>query len=237
MRRAVDDRGIDHAAFPGVLRPDERRQHADNEVQGAATDIAERGAPDRVVRAAMRQVIRRRLVSEDSRTDGDRAAMLQGWHDGPIAVVPELANAQHYEVPAGFFELILGPRLKYSSCLWTGAANLAGAEEAMLQTTAERAGIRNGMRILDLGSGWGSLSLWLAEHYPDAEIVAVSNSSSQGDFIRDRATARGLRNLQHQVIDVNQLDIDGQFDAIVSVEMLEHVRNHPRLLHRLRRAR
>lgn len=199
-----------------------------------AVTLAERGAPDGLVRAGMRRAIQNRLTAEEQRDDTDIAAMLAEWHTGPVALVPELANAQHYEVPASFYQLVLGPRLKYSSCLWpTRETDLATAEEEMLALTARRAGIENGMRILDLGSGWGSLSLWLAEHFPDSEILTVSNSVSQGDLIRSRAAAGRLQNIRHQVVDVNDLDVRGPFDAVVSVEMLEHVRNHPVLLQRL----
>lgn len=205
-----------------------------NTITQLAIALAERRAPDALVRAGMRGAIRNRLAAEGRRSDGDLTAMLADWHAGPIALVPQLANVQHYEVPAAFFEMVLGPRLKYSSCYWPSQeTDLATAEDAMLELTAQRAGIRNGMRVLDLGSGWGSLSLWLGEHFPDSEILAVSNSASQGDFIRSRAIASGLSNVRHQVIDVNDLSVSGPFDAVVSVEMLEHVRNHPALLRRL----
>ena len=205
-----------------------------NSITRLGIALAERGAPDTLVRAGMRRAIRNRLAEEEARRNTDLAATLAEWHSGPIALVPELANSQHYEVPAAFFELVLGPRLKYSSCYWPSAdTDLASAEDEMLALTAERAGIKDGMRILDLGSGWGSLSLWLAEHYPDSEILAVSNSASQGDFIRSRAASNGLNNIRHQVIDVNDLEVNGPFDAVISVEMLEHVRNHPALLRRL----
>jgi cyclopropane-fatty-acyl-phospholipid synthase len=195
---------------------------------------AERGLPDGWTRAGMRRVIAARLATEHGRTAAERAAMLQRWHDGPVALVPEVANEQHYEVPAEFFELILGPRLKYSSCLWEdGASTLGQAEDAMLRLTERRAGIVDGMRILDLGCGWGSLSLWLAERFPAASIVAVSNSASQGRFIAARASAGGLANVRHRVADVNDLELEGTFDAVVSVEMMEHVRNHPALLERV----
>jgi cyclopropane-fatty-acyl-phospholipid synthase len=198
-------------------------------------DAAERGLPDRLIRAGVRRVVRSRLTAEATRPMSERDAMLRRWQSGPVALVPDLAREQHYEVPAAFFELVLGPRLKYSSGWWgEGIETLSGAEEAMLGLTAERAGVEDGMRVLDLGCGWGSLSLWMAERYPGAEIVAVSNSVSQGDFIRRRAEERGLRNVEHHVIDVNHLEVEGRFDLIVSVELLEHVRNHPALLQRLR---
>ncbi len=162
--------------------------------------------------------------------------MLQAWHTGPIALVPERANRQHYEVPAAFYETILGPEMKYSSALFEdGAPNLATAEEAMMSVTAERTEIEDGMRILDLGCGWGSMSFFLAQRFPAATIVAVSNSRSQGAFIHERATRMGLSNVVHSVADVNDLELEGRFDAAVSIEMFEHVRNHPRLLERLSR--
>ena len=196
-----------------------------------ATAIAERGAPDSVVRAGIRRTIRARLAAETERDASERDAMLARWHHGPIALVPDLANEQHYEVPPEFFELILGPRLKYSSCLWPSGTNtLREAEEAMLRLSAERAGLEDGMRVLDLGSGWGSMSLWIAEQYPESEVVAVSNSAPQGAFIRRQAERRGLHNVQHIVRDVNALELAGRFDAVMSVEMFEHVRNHPVLL-------
>jgi cyclopropane-fatty-acyl-phospholipid synthase len=198
-------------------------------------DAAERGIPDPLVRAGVRRVVRSRLARERARRQSEREAMLRRWQAGPVALVPDVARQQHYDVPASFFEAMLGPRLKYSSCLWRdGASSLGEAEEAMLELTAQRAQIVDGMRILDLGCGWGSLSLWLAERYPGAHIVAVSNSVSQGEFIRSRAGRRGLRNVEHRVVDVNRLDLEGRFDAVVSVEMLEHVRNHPALLDRVR---
>lgn len=199
-----------------------------------AVELAERGAPDAVLRAGMRRAVATRLKAERSRPQAERSQLLGSWHRGPIAVMPDAANAQHYEVPASFFELVLGPGLKYSSCLWeTPAATLESAESAMLALTAERAGIEDGMRVLDLGCGWGSLSLWIAEHYPRTSVVAVSNSHSQGKLIMRKAEQNGLSNVEHHVIDVNDLRLSGKFDAIVSVEMLEHVRNHPALLERL----
>ena len=196
-----------------------------------AIGVAERGAPDSVVRAAIRRTIGARLTAESGRDVAERDAMLARWHESPIALVPAVANEQHYEVPPEFFELILGPRMKYSSCLWPSGTNTLGAaEEAMLALSAERADLEDGMRVLDLGSGWGSMSLWIAEQYPASEVVAVSNSAPQAAFIRRQAERRGLHNVQHLVRDVNSLELEGRFDAVVSVEMFEHVRNHPALL-------
>jgi cyclopropane-fatty-acyl-phospholipid synthase len=193
--------------------------------------IAERGAPDSVVRAGMRLAIKQRLRAESRRPHDERRAWLNEWWSGPVALVPDEANAQHYEVPAEFFELVLGPRLKYSSCLYeVGVQGLAAAEAAMLTRTCETAGVEDGMKVLDLGCGWGSLSLWIAEHYPSCEVVAVSNSHGQGEFIAERAASLDLDNVEHRVMDVNRFDVEGSFDLVTSVEMFEHVRNHPQLL-------
>lgn len=161
-------------------------------------------------------------------------ALLARMNSGPIAEVPEVANEQHYELPARFMELILGPRMKYSGCLWfRGAQSLAEAEEAMLELTCERAGIRDGMRILDLGCGWGSLSLWIAERYPNTKIVGISNSSSQRAHIEARRDALGLANLEVITADINGFVPEGRFDRVVSIEMFEHMRNWTELLRRI----
>ncbi len=199
-----------------------------------AIAAAERGLPDHILRQGCRYVVRQRLKEEAGMPAAERAAVLRRWHAGPIALAPEQANEQHYEVPAEFFEVVLGPHLKYSSCLWEDdTTDLADAEEAMLALSAERAGIEDGMRVLDLGCGWGSMSLYLGERFPGADVVAVSNSESQGDFIRKRAAGKGLTNVTHHRADVNSLDVAGEFDAVVSIESMEHVRNHPALLDRL----
>jgi cyclopropane-fatty-acyl-phospholipid synthase len=161
-------------------------------------------------------------------------ALVARMSSGPIAEVPEKANEQHYELPARFLELILGPRMKYSGCLWSaGVASLPEAEEAMLALTCERAQVADGMRILDLGCGWGSLSLWLAERYPAASVVAVSNSAGQREWIERRCSARGLRNLSVVTADVNAFEPSGAFDRVMSIEMFEHMRNWQALLGRV----
>jgi cyclopropane-fatty-acyl-phospholipid synthase len=153
---------------------------------------------------------------------------------GPVAEVPEAANEQHYELPPEFLGLFLGPRRKYSGCLFeSDAATLAMAEEAMLELTCKRAGIEDGQRILELGCGWGSLTLWLAETYPNAEIVAVSNAANQREFIKDVAAERGFQNLTVITQDMNDFEPEGKFDRVVSVEMFEHMRNWKELLRRI----
>lgn len=196
--------------------------------------------PDPLVRFGIRRLLAGRLAGERKRHATDPRARLARLRAelaaAPIAPLPEAANAQHYEVPAEFFELVLGPRLKYSSAYWPdGVQDLGAAEEAMLALTAERAGIADGQAILDLGCGWGSLSLWIAERFPRARVLAVSNSESQGEFIRAAAARRGLVNVRHRVADINTLELDERFDRIVSVEMFEHLRNYPALFDRLER--
>lgn len=153
----------------------------------------------------------------------------------PIAEHVDDANAQHYEVPAAFFDLVLGPQRKYSCCLFKSPGDdLAIAEEQALAETAAHAGLADGQSILELGCGWGSLSLWMARHYPAARIVAVSNSHSQREFIEGRARAQGLVNLSVVTADMNGFAPQDRFDRIVSVEMFEHMLNWRSLLARVR---
>jgi cyclopropane-fatty-acyl-phospholipid synthase len=154
----------------------------------------------------------------------------------PIAINTADANLQHYELPCAFFELVLGPHLKYSSGYYRNSTDsLDQAEAHMLQLTVERAGLENGDRILELGCGWGSLSLWMAERFPRSRITAVSNSRTQKRFIDARAAERGFKNLEVVTCDVNQLSFPAgaEFDRVVSVEMFEHMRNYERLLRKI----
>jgi len=202
-------------------------------------DLAEAGwIPDGAIRLGIRRMLRERLrevTAEgcEGRTQR-KAALIEQLAAGPIAVSPEAANEQHYEVEPGFFEQVLGPHLKYSCGWWgPGVRDLAGAEEAMLRLTARRAGLRDGMRVLDLGCGWGSFGLWAAERLPGSRVLAVSNSKLQREWIAGRAARRGLRNLEVRTADVNDFDPEERFDRVVSVEMFEHVRNHDLLLARI----
>jgi cyclopropane-fatty-acyl-phospholipid synthase len=202
-------------------------------------EIAERAAvPDAVLRRAIRVRVARR-VRDESRggveAQSERLRALIADSDrGVIAVATDAANRQHYEVPADFFGLCLGPHRKYSCALWEpGVTGLAAAEEAMLALSAARADLRDGQEVLDLGCGWGSLTLWMAERFPATTVTGVSNSSSQRDYIVGEATARGLDNVRVITADVNAFVPDRSFDRIVSVEMLEHVRNHRALLGRV----
>jgi cyclopropane-fatty-acyl-phospholipid synthase len=152
-----------------------------------------------------------------------------------IAEHTEAANQQHYELPPRFFELVLGPKLKYSSCLYgPGARTLAEAEDAALAETCEHAGLRDGQDILELGCGWGSLTLWMASKYPNARITAVSNSKGQREHITREAGVRGLTNVTVITADANSFAPEGRFDRVVSVEMFEHMANWEALLTRIR---
>ena len=204
-----------------------------------AESVVESGlVPDRLLRLAIRRMLAERLRELDAE-DGQAAKLsfVEACRKSPIALDPERANEQHYEVPPAFFESVLGPRLKYSCTLWEGlpegGETLAAAEERMLARTADRAGLRDGMDVLDLGCGWGSLSLWAAERFPNARILAVSNSALQAEFIQSRARYHGLGSLRVTTADVNAFEPGERFDRVVSVEMFEHVRNHERLLARI----
>ena len=218
--------------------------------------LAENGRiPDRLLRRIIRLRHRAVLNREDPGTAEARQESLQAFlrdmQERPVAQAPLESKRQHYEVPPAFFEHILGPRLKYSACLWPEkellrspgsieAASerelLARAEEDMLRLTAERAGIEDGMRILDLGCGWGAFSLWAAERFPRAQITAVSHSARQGAFIRNRAAEGHLDNVRAITADMNQFEPprgSEPFDRIISVEMFEHMANWPKLLRRV----
>jgi cyclopropane-fatty-acyl-phospholipid synthase len=152
----------------------------------------------------------------------------------PIAVNTDSANDQHYEVPVNFYSRILGERYKYSCCLWDDETNnLDSAEIAALKKSCERAEIRDGFKILDLGCGWGSLSLWIAENYPNCSVTSVSNSSTQRDFIVNQAITNNLSNVRVIVADMNDFDIEDKFDRIVSLEMFEHMKNYQILYKKL----
>jgi len=199
----------------------------------------ERGhVPDAVVRTAIRRLCAARRDAEMAGDCAARLARQQAFVEimdaGPIAPVPEKANEQHYELPPAFFDQVLGHRHKYSCCLWESPdADLDAAEDAALAATCGNARLADGQRILELGCGWGALTLWMAEHYPGSRITAVSNSSAQREFIEARARARGLGNVDIVTADMNDFATAERFDRVVSVEMFEHMRNWRRLLDRV----
>jgi cyclopropane-fatty-acyl-phospholipid synthase len=199
--------------------------------------LAERGlVPDWLIRAGIRRMCRQRL-DEEHAADAVAAwtrfqRLLDELRASPVAIHTDAANEQHYELPARFFELCLGRRLKYSSCYFPrGDETLDQAEEAMLALYGERAQLADGQDVLELGCGWGSLTLWLAQHFPQSRITAVSNSRPQREFIEARCRAGGFANVSVITRDVNQLELEpARFDRVVSVEMFEHMRNYQRLL-------
>ncbi len=200
-------------------------------------DLCERGwIPDTLTRVGIRRLNATRLRGEYA---GDwygrfreRTAALRA---SPIAIETHAANEQHYELPPDFFQACLGKRLKYSSCFYrNGAETLDEAEEAMLALYNERAELSDGQQILELGCGWGSLTLWMAEHFPNSQITAVSNSRPQREHIEARLNERGLSNVRVITCDVNELKLDpNTFDRCVSIEMFEHMRNYEVLLGRI----
>ncbi|MHA7837862.1 MAG: SAM-dependent methyltransferase [bacterium] len=219
----------------------------------AAFSLAEHGRlPDAAIRLGIRRLLAERLAelrTEDpEETDRLRRAFFHAAYSLPVATAMREANEQHYELPPAFFERVLGARSKYSCCDYgpgierasgrRSAPDLDQAEVAMLRRTTERAGIEDGMRILDLGCGWGSLSIWMAEQYPNARILAVSNSKAQREHITARAEDHGLGNLRVRTADANSFEpeqAEAPFDRVVSVEMFEHMRGWPALFERIAR--
>lgn len=193
--------------------------------------------PDWMLRMGIRRLLVARLREQDAgTTEQQRAHLLRYVAElkaSPIAVHTPAANAQHYEVPADFFALVLGRHRKYSCALWQDGDTLDAAERRMLDLTAERAQLTDGQQVLDLGCGWGALSLYAAERFPHSRITGVSNSHSQRAFIEAQARQRGLTNLDIVTADINTFDAGRTFDRIVSVEMMEHVRNYQRLFHKV----
>jgi len=214
--------------------------------------LLERGLlPDALIRIGIRRLLRQRLRDEDRgdpEADQVRLSSLVAMlRESPVAIETAAANEQHYEVPAAFYQKVLGRHLKYSCCYYrldghgdraaTGGDSLDAAEAAMLALTCERAALADGERILELGCGWGSLTLFMAARYPKARITAVSNSNSQREYILGQARQRGLTNVDVLTRDANELDFpsDVRFDRVVSVEMFEHMRNYESLLGRIAR--
>lgn len=192
--------------------------------------------PTPLLRAAIRLLLRRRLAQERMR-DGDgsgKLAFLDALRRSPVALGVDDANDQHYEVPTDYFRHVLGPHMKYSSGYWPeGVDSLADSEKAMLDLTCERAELADGQSILELGCGWGSLTLHMARTYPRSHITAVSNSATQREHILNAARAERLDNIAVRTTDVSELSLDQTFDRVVSVEMFEHLRNYSVFLERV----
>ncbi|PSC74985.1 cyclopropane-fatty-acyl-phospholipid synthase [Micractinium conductrix] len=195
--------------------------------------------PDFVLRAGMRYLLAQR-ARETAVAGEEYHARLQAFRDElagmPVAVQTAAANEQHYELPTDYFLAVLGPHRKYSSCLYEHPnATLAEAEEAMLELSCQRAQLEDGQRVLELGCGWGSWSLFMAAKYPGSSITAVSNSRTQRAHITAEAEKRGLKNLQVITADLLVFEAPeaGSYDRVVSIECFEHMKNYSELFRRI----
>lgn len=194
--------------------------------------------PDWAIRQGIRwyntQHLKRLNAGRPEELAQKKEAVFTQLSQGPLAVAVDAANAQHYELPPAFFEAVLGPHLKYSCGYWkSGSVSLAQSEADMLELYCQRAQLNSARSILELGCGWGSLSLYMAKKYPHTRIRAISNSQGQRQHIEARARAAGLRNLSVETVDINHFDPKENFDRIVSIEMFEHLRNYQTLFERL----
>lgn len=194
--------------------------------------------PDAAIRIGIRNLLAKKLREEDrGSAEANQAAIGEFIRDldaSPIAVKTRLANEQHYEVPTEFFKHVLGPRMKYSCGYWPGVGtSFEESEDAMLQLTCERAKLCDGQQILELGCGWGSLTLWMAEKYPNAKITAVSNSATQRETIQGLCAERGFEHVEIITCDMNTFEPENTFDRVVSVEMFEHMKNYRLLMSRV----
>jgi cyclopropane-fatty-acyl-phospholipid synthase len=193
--------------------------------------------PDFLLKKGINSLLKKRLKDEyGDNFDGQdkkRQEIIEELKQSPIAIETDKANDQHYMVPPKFFELCLGKHLKYSCGYWDKSTNLDDAEREMLELTIERSGIQDGDKILELGHGWGAITLFMAEKFPNSQITAVSNSKLQGEFILDRAAERNLSNIKIQTEDMRKLSLNEKYDRVISIEMFEHMRNYKDLLNRI----
>jgi len=205
----------------------------------ALIKLAEKGIlPDPLIRLGIKRLCGQRLSEVSALGPEALEESHQQWIDlstvSPIAIVPEKANEQHYEVPSRFFELVLGVNLKYSSGYWPkGVSSLDESEQEMLKLTCERARLVDGQDILELGCGWGSLTCFMAQKFPNSKITAVSNSKDQRNFIEQKNNKLNLQNIKVVTADMNDFSTDEKFDRVVSIEMFEHMRNYDELLKRI----
>jgi cyclopropane-fatty-acyl-phospholipid synthase len=187
-----------------------------------------------VVRRSLSRTLRQRYKASPERRTAEKRMLIENLQHSPIAIHTDDPNRQHYEVPSEFFRTVLGKRLKYSCCYWSGGnTTLDEAEEAMLRLTCARARLEDGMAVLDLGCGWGSLSIWIAEQYPHCRVLAVSNSRTQREFIAEQCRERRLDNVEAITADVAEFNTARQFDRILSIEMFEHMKNYGLLMARI----
>ena len=202
-------------------------------------ELAEKGIiPDYFIRQGIVRNCENRLnnenVSNTEKVSLKKQSWIQQMKDSPIALVPEKANEQHYEVPPAFFENVLGKHLKYSSGYWPDGVNsLDESEESMLELSFERAQLTDGDSILELGCGWGSLTCFMASKLPNSKITAVSNSTDQKEHILNRCKNQGLDNIEVITADMNDFETENDYDRVVSIEMFEHMRNYKKLLSKI----
>ena len=202
-------------------------------------NLAEKGfLPDLLIRLGIKRLCGQRLSEVNTLGLEALENSHQQWIDllteSPVAIVPEKANEQHYEVPPKFFELVLGANLKYSSGYWSKEVfSLDESELEMLKITCERAGLVDGQDILELGCGWGSLTCFMAQKFPNSKITAVSNSKDQRNFIQQKNDKLNLQNIKVVTADMNDFSTDEKFDRVISIEMFEHMRNYDELLKRI----
>jgi cyclopropane-fatty-acyl-phospholipid synthase len=200
--------------------------------------LAESGLiPDEVIRRGIGLLNRKRLRREEAGSAEDRQEkknrFIEDLRRSPVVLQPEKPREQHYELPPAFFRLVLGHHLKYSCGFWTDSVQtLDESEEAMLELTCRRAGIADGMTVLDAGCGWGALSLYIAEHFPHCRVVAVSNSLPQREFIEGLCRDRGIASVEIRTADIDAFEPGQAFDRILSIEMFEHLRNYREMLRR-----
>eukprot|EP00177_Eucheuma_denticulatum_P004089 GFKZ01007403.1.p1 GENE.GFKZ01007403.1~~GFKZ01007403.1.p1 ORF type:complete len:350 (+),score=53.30 GFKZ01007403.1:193-1242(+) len=210
-----------------------------------AESLLERNAaPDWLTRIGIRRLLAERLEGEASNNIEEemrqKMSMIESLRENTIAVEQEKANEQHYELPTDFFLHTLGDRMKYSSCYYESSeASLNTAEESMLRLYCQRAGLKDGMSVLDLGCGWGSLSLYIAENYPGCKVTGLSNSWTQREFIEGRAREKGFKNVRIVTGDITKIErvegTSGLFDLVFSIEMFEHMKNYGKLLEKVSR--
>ena len=202
-------------------------------------ELAEKGIiPDYFIRQGIVRNCENRLnnenVSNTEKVSSKKQSWIQQMKESPIALVPEKANEQHYEVPPAFFENVLGKHLKYSSGYWPDGVNsLDESEESMLELSFERAQLADGDSILELGCGWGSLTCYMASKLPNSKITAVSNSKDQKEHILNRCKNQGLDNIEVITADMNDFETENKYDRVVSIEMFEHMRNYKKLLSKI----
>lgn len=189
--------------------------------------------PDFLIRIGIRRLLKQRLHDEGSQKQ-NLPKLIEELKHSPIAIETKAANEQHYEVPTEFYQYCLGPHLKYSSGYWKeGVTDIETSERDMLELTCERAQLQNGQEVLELGCGWGSLSLFMSAKFPQSNFTVISNSGTQKIYIDEQARQRGIKNLTVITADINQFNTDHKFDRVVSVEMFEHLRNYRLLFQRI----